>query len=176
MEKTKEERKAPVVRNALTRTRVAKHFTGPSLAKQSFQNECDINTIMRKFEKNGLIDHLNTYNGEYGNFIPFADYHTSLNTILAADEAFASIPSSIRTRFDNDPAKFLEFAQNQNNLDQMIEMGLAPPRPREDGRDDPPQKGEGNPQPSPKGAPDPLKPGENPLRRAGDRDSTVTPT
>jgi len=114
--------------NPLTRVRVAKHFHGPSLAKQAFASECDINNIMRKFEKSGLIEHLNTYQGQYGNFVAFEDYHASLNKILAADEAFAGIPSSIRKNFDNDPGQFLEFAQNPENLDQMIEMGLAPPK------------------------------------------------
>ncbi len=115
--------------NPLTRVRVAKHFTGTSLAKQSFKEECDINTIMRKYEKSGLIAHLNKHQGQYGNFIGFQDYHASQNQILEARESFATIPAKIRAKFNNDPATFLEFAQNPDNLDQMIEMGLAPPKP-----------------------------------------------
>ena len=117
--------------NPLTRVRVAKQFNLPSLAKQSFKEECNINTIMRKYEKSGLIDHLNTHQGEYGNFIGFENYHTSLNQILEANEAFSTIPAKIRYQFNNDPEAFLQFAQNPENLDQMIEMGLAPPKPPE---------------------------------------------
>ena len=117
--------------NPWTRVRVAKHPVGPSLAKQSFKDECDINYIMRKFEKKGVIDHLNNHQGQYGNFIGFEDYHISQNKILAAAEAFASIPSKIRAKFGNDPATFLEFAQNPENLDEMIKIGLAPQKAQE---------------------------------------------
>ena len=119
-----------VVRNAMTRERVAVRFTEPSLAKQSFKNECDINQLMRKYQKTGVIEHLNTHQGDYGNFIGFEDYQISLNRILEAEDAFSTIPSEIRNKFSNDPAKFLEFVQNPANLAEMQEMGLAnPPRP-----------------------------------------------
>ncbi len=131
--------------NPWTRVRVAKHFTGPSLAKQSFASECDINNIMRKYQKTGLIEHLNTHQGDYGNFIGFEDYHQSLNQILEAQESFASIPSSVRRQFNNDPEVFLKFAQNPENLDQMIEMGLAPPRPSEARTTEPPAAGAPSP-------------------------------
>lgn len=32
--------------------------TTPSLTKQSFKDECDINQIVAKFEKTGLVNHL----------------------------------------------------------------------------------------------------------------------
>lgn len=120
----------PPIRNAnpWTRVRVAKHFTEPSLAKQSFKNECDINNIMRKFEKDGLMDHLNTHKGEYGDFIGYQDYQTSINRVLEAQEAFLTIPAKVRYQFKNNPAEFLEFAQNPENFDQMVEMGLATPK------------------------------------------------
>lgn len=129
----------PKLRNAnrLTRVRVGKLFLLPSRAKQNFKDECDINKIMAKYEKRGTIEHLNQHQGKYGDFIHAQDYHLSLNLLLAADDAFASIPSKIRAKFDNDPAIFLDFAQNPENLDQMISMGLAPSRPREPGTGDP---------------------------------------
>ncbi len=132
------------IRNANPSTRVAvrHHPSGPSLAKQSFREECDINTIMKKYEKTGLIEHLNRHQGDYGNFIGYEAYHESLNKLLAAQEAFASIPSSIRRKFGNDPAEFLEFAQNPENLDQMIEMGLAPPKRPEARTEEPPAPGD----------------------------------
>ena len=38
----------------------------------------------------------------------------------------------MRSRFENQPYKFLEFAQDENNYDQMVEMGLANAIPTED--------------------------------------------
>jgi len=127
--------------NPWTRVRVAKHFPLPSLAKQSFKDECNINTIMGKYDKTGLIEHLNTHQGQYGDFVGFQDYQTSLNQILEADEMFMSIPSKIRSRFQNDPEKFLQFAQDPENLDQMIEMGLARPKPPEPAKGGTPPEG-----------------------------------
>jgi len=113
--------------NPAERRRVCLDPEGHSLAKQSFQKECDINNIMKKFEKTGIINHLNTHSGGYGNYIGYEDYHSSLNKILQADAAFTSLPSLVRSKFHNDPAKFLEYAQNPDNLEGMREMGLAPP-------------------------------------------------
>lgn len=146
----------------LTRKRVAKHFTLPSLAKQSFLKETDINNIMRKFEKDGLLEHVNTHKGDYGNFIGYEDYHSSLNSILLAEEAFLTIPSKIRATFNNDPVQFLEFAQNPENLDKMIEMGLAPAREPVRAPGDPPDTPGDVPPKGPETAPPAAPPAAEP--------------
>lgn len=102
---------------------------GPGRTKQSFAKESNINLIMAKYEKTGLIDHLNQFEGRYGDFIHYQDYHSSMNQIRQAGEAFMTIPATVRAKFDNDPAKFLEFAQNPDNLEELVEMGLARAKP-----------------------------------------------
>lgn len=104
---------------------------GPGMTKQSFADETNINNIIRRYERDQVLTHLNKYEGKYGDFIGYSDYHTSLNLLRDADEAFSSIPAGIRSRFDNDPAKFLEFAQNGQNHEELVKMGLANARPRE---------------------------------------------
>ena len=47
-----------------------------------------------------------------------------MNQIIAEQEAFNSLPSDIRKKFDNDPAEFLEFVSDEKNNDEMIQMGL----------------------------------------------------
>ena len=37
----------------------------PSLTKQSFTKECDINNIMKKYQKTGAIDHVNKHEASY---------------------------------------------------------------------------------------------------------------
>ncbi len=118
--------------------RVRKHFPLPSLAKQSFRDECDINWIMARFEKTGLVNHLNTHQGNYGSFIGFEDYHTSMNQILAAETSFMTLPARVRAKFENDAAEFLRFAQDPKNLPEMVEMGLAHKRPSEAVEEAPP--------------------------------------
>lgn len=107
----------------------------PSRAKQSFAAECDINTIMKKYNKTGLIDHVNKYQGNYGELPDEVDYHANLNAVMAAKEAFASLTAEIRLRFGNDPAQFLAFVDDPENIDEMIALGLTtegPPMPSED--------------------------------------------
>jgi len=105
--------------------RVQMEITGPSLAKQSFADECNINNIMAKFQKTGLIEHVKSYGAHYGDLPSALDYHTALNQAIEAKEAFASLPSGIRNQFQNDPAQFLAFVEDPENQEAMIEMGLA---------------------------------------------------
>jgi len=101
-----------------------------SLTHQSMAPECDINTIMRKYERTGVLEHRNTYEGTYGDFSDApSDYHESMNQVLAADEMFETLPAKIRRRFHNDPGVFLDFATNPENQDELIKLGLATARP-----------------------------------------------
>lgn len=105
--------------------RVQKHFTKPSLVKTDMQNECDINQIMKKFERNGLIEHLNEHQAQYGDFTNAPGYHDAMNIVIEADNMFASVPAKIRSQFNNDPAQFLEYVQDPKNKDDLEKMGLA---------------------------------------------------
>lgn len=107
------------------RPRVGLHCPEPSRTKQSMTAECDINNILKKYQKTGMITHLNRYQGQYGDFTQGFDFHESLNRVQKAKEMFMTIPATIRTQFDNDPGKFLEFVSDAKNADKLVEMGLA---------------------------------------------------
>lgn len=100
-------------------------FSEPTRTMQSSREECDINSILARYQKTGVIEHLNRYQGNYGNFLSASDYQSSLNSVLSADSAFQSLPSSLRFRFNNDPAQFLSFVENPANRDELVSMGLA---------------------------------------------------
>ena len=103
-------------------------FQSPTLAKQSFAKECDINQIMRKFEKDGVLLHANEYQGQYGDFAQHPEYHEAQNLIADANSMFETIPSQIRAQFGNSPEKFLAFAQNKDNQKALDKMGLGKPK------------------------------------------------
>lgn len=105
----------------------------PTLTKQSFKEECDIDVILRRYADTGVIDHVKQFKGEYGSFLDVQDYHTSMNQVVAAQEMFMSLPAQVRARFRNDPAEFLAFCGNPDNQDEMVKMGLA--TVREDAKD-----------------------------------------
>jgi len=96
-----------------------------SLTKQSFAAECDINNIIKRYQKTGVIEHEKQYQGRYEDFSNVRSYQDSLNSLFEAQESFMSLPSSVRKRFDNDPGLFLDFVHDEKNLDEMISMGLA---------------------------------------------------
>lgn len=101
----------------------------PSLTRQEFAAECDINTLMAQYEKTGVINHFNRGEPQYYDFEDVPDLQRSLEILSDATTAFNSLPAGIRKEFDNDPAQFLEFAADPKNLDKMREYGLAAPAP-----------------------------------------------
>lgn len=97
---------------------------GQEPAQQQFKDDCDINSIMRRFQKTGAIDHVSTYQPEYGFATPLS-LHEALNIVARADRMFADLPSSLRRRFNGDAKELLEFVQNPDNEAEAEELGLA---------------------------------------------------
>lgn len=110
---------------------------GPSLTRQEFVEECDINAIMSRYETTGVISHLNA-NGvpQYLDIVDTPPLMEALSIISEAQAAFMRLPAKVRAQFENDAMKFIEFAQDGANSAQMREWGLAEPLPQEP----PPQK------------------------------------
>ena len=94
------------------------------MTRQEFEPECEINNIMAKYQKTGVINHINTHGPMYGEFNA-VDFQTAMETIKEGENMFAELPSTARKYFDNDPAKFMEFVHDPDNVDKLIELGLA---------------------------------------------------
>lgn len=125
--------------NSMPTPRVQFSTTGPSLTKQSHMKECDINLIMAKWEKTGILEHRNTHEGSYGDFTSApGDYQESLNAVLDAETMFSELPSKIRRRFGNDPGQFLDFVQDPDNADEMVSLGLSDGPSKDEVLEDPP--------------------------------------
>ena len=105
---------------ANVRNRVQKMFSQPSRTRQSHKQECDINEIVKRFKKvagEDCLDRLAGYaGGQYGDFSEVVDYRTALDQISQAEASFGALPAIVRKQFDNDPAAFLDFCNDPNNL------------------------------------------------------------
>lgn len=101
-------------------------FNDKTMTKQAHKDECDVNVILRKFQRSGSMEHLRVHEGQYGEFAAI-DFHEAMETVRQAEEMFLSIPANIRKEFQNDPGVFLEFANDPANLDKLRELGLAYP-------------------------------------------------
>lgn len=108
------------------RRRVTTAGGGPTHVKQAFKDECDINKIMAKFQKTGLLEHTRDHQGDYTDYSDFpSSYHEACNQALKAEQMFLTIPSSIRAKFANDPGQFLDFVDDPKNEAALVSMGLA---------------------------------------------------
>lgn len=94
--------------------------------KQNHKEECDINNIVKKYDKGrGLLTHVNQAIASYGDFTQVNEYQVSLDLVNSSQQNFAALPSDIRRKFGQNPGEFLEFATNPENLDAMVDLGLA---------------------------------------------------
>lgn len=109
--------------------RVQIFFEDPSLTKQSMKDDCDINNILKKFNKTGQLPDLIKTNPKFGDFADTLDYQESLNLVIHAQTQFEALSAAVRKRFHNDPAEFLEFVQDAKNAEEMVSLGLASKRP-----------------------------------------------
>lgn len=99
-----------------------------SLTKQSFRDECDINTIVRNFGLTGQLPS-DVRMPQYGDFTGISDYQSALNAVIAADDAFMELPAELRARFHHDPQHLLEFLANDANREEAQRLGLITESP-----------------------------------------------
>lgn len=97
------------------------------VTKQSDAKDCDLNAIFKRFERTGQLPDLIAREGRYGDFSSVPDYQEAVDIVRLAEEQFAALDVSIRNRFANEPAKFLEFASDPKNINEMEKMGLLKP-------------------------------------------------
>lgn len=97
-----------------------------TLAKQSFAEEVDINTIVRRFGLTGELPQ-NVRIPVSGDFTDVQDFHSAMNAVRLAQESFDAMPADVRTRFGNDPEKFVAFCLDDKNRAEAERLGLVDP-------------------------------------------------
>lgn len=98
-----------------------------SMTHQSFKDECDINVIMSRYMKTGVLpQNLTPKEAQYLD-VSDVEFQAAANIVAGAKTLFEQMPSSIRNQFDNDPAKLLAFTSDPNNRLAAAEMGLLAP-------------------------------------------------
>jgi hypothetical protein len=82
--------------------------------EQHHTNACDINLILAQFMETGIMPPTNT-SPQYGD-VSGHNFQEAQNQIAIAKTLFEELPEHVRSRFENEPYKFLQFAQDENNL------------------------------------------------------------
>jgi len=105
-----------------------KHVT--SICKQSFKDEANVNNIIRRYQKTGLlVDPTKvgrSRTAQFGDFSDITDLPQTLQRINDANTAFMRLPPQVREKFQNDVGKLLTFVQNPENTNASIDLGLLP--------------------------------------------------
>lgn len=108
-----------------------------SRTQQQFREECDINTIVRRFGLTGKVP-VGFSMPQSGDFTGVSDFHSAMNLIVEAEEAFLKVPGEIRARFGHDPQQLMRFLEDEKNIDEATKLGFFKAK-------DEPRKEEGKP-------------------------------
>jgi len=105
--------------------------TLPSMTKQEFKAECDINNVVKQFKPHHMQQLLamNLASGAYTDLPDSYEFQDALHMVKDAESRFMTVPAKVRDRFGQDPAQFLAFLQDSKNIDEARQLGLATPLP-----------------------------------------------
>lgn len=96
----------------------------PCVVQQNYKDECDINTIVKRFGLTGEMPE-NLKMPQSGDFTGVTDFHSAMNIVRQAEEEFLRVPAEIRARFGNDPGALLSFLDDDKNKDEAIKLGIV---------------------------------------------------
>lgn len=99
----------------------------PSLTQQQFKEEADINTIVDRFMKSGVMP-TPVNMPQYVDYEGVFDFQSAMNVVRQADENFMRLDAKVRARFNNSPQEFLEFFADPANAEEAVRLGLAIPQ------------------------------------------------
>ena len=95
--------------------------------KQSFKDEADINLIMERYARTGILEFQQRRQAQYGDFTGY-DYQAAKDLVAKGYSMFYELPAIVRDRFKNDPAAFLDFVANDSNRAEAEKLGLLKPQ------------------------------------------------
>lgn len=99
-----------------------------SLTQQSFKDAADVNNIVDKFVRTGVLVDPMTVGNRQPMFEDFSnvDFQTSMEMVAMAKSQFMMLPSDIRSKFDNNVAVMMDYIQKPENKAEAIKLGLIP--------------------------------------------------
>lgn len=100
------------------------------LVEQSHKEEVDINNIVRRHGID-LLQKVAALQQPQWDEVPGNDFQESMLIITKAQQTFEKLPSKIRKQFNNNPGEFLDYVQNPDNQDGLVDLGLATRKPVE---------------------------------------------
>lgn len=96
------------------------------ITQQSGREDADINVIVERAKRGAVPPVGRNLAPMYGDFteVP-TDLRDCLNMVKLANDLFMSLDPVVRRRFDNDPAKMLDFLNDPSNREEAVKLGLV---------------------------------------------------
>ena len=93
------------------------------LTEQSHKAQCDVNKIIAKYDKTGLITHVSSIKADFGD-IPMVDYKEMHDRLVKMQNEFDKLPYQVKKRFGNSSYNLIAFMENAENRKEAEELGL----------------------------------------------------
>lgn len=87
---------------------------GETLTEQSHKAHVDVNNIMARYTRSGVMEHIRRFEGQYAD-VSDMDYHEAMTKVADTKSMFEEMPSTMRRHFNDDVAQFLEFSVSEND-------------------------------------------------------------
>lgn len=98
------------------------------MTKSEFAAECDINRIMAKYRKTGVLP--DTSRAALARYMDVSDVPTfdvMHQMVEQARDAFAELPPEVRQEFNNDPVQFMTAVDSEKGVEKLRKAGLLNP-------------------------------------------------
>lgn len=102
----------------------------PSMTQQQFKNECDINHIIKRYNKDPqlwatLINNAKDINSpSFADFTDVGDFRHAMDKVSQIGEFFASIPSEVRARYNQNPELLFAAMHDPSQWQYLAEKGV----------------------------------------------------
>lgn len=106
-----------------------------SMTQQHFAQEVDVNNIVARALKTGILGDpvaIAARAAKFGDFSDIGDYQSACNRVIAAQNSFMELPADVRAKFGGDVGALIEFLKDENNLKEAVELGLIPQKVLDD--------------------------------------------
>lgn len=108
-----------------------------TMVQQSFKDEVDVNTILRRFGAGLPMWRVGSPQGFYADFREVHDYDSAVRKVQVVHDEFMKLPADMREKFGNDPGKLVDAVSGmtQEEFEAMMKPitvpEVVPPPPTE---------------------------------------------
>lgn len=95
-----------------------------NLTDQSQKKKCDINNILKIYQKTGVMPHVKEGLAQYLDVSEVPNLEEAHEIIKEANALFMELPADVRRLCDNNPEKLHDVLVNENYQDLLLSYGI----------------------------------------------------